>query len=129
RIRYFHVTVVQTCALPICPRSRRPRDLRTTTRAVAVGWVTMTAEQTTSPSRAPQSSGQAVPADHAAAHDPYLWLEDVDGDEALAWVRARNAEVAATLETADAFTTTERAIREVLDSDAKIPRGPKTGAR
>src|SRR5690606_16247568 len=89
----------------------------------------MTAEQTTSPSRAPQSSGQAVPADHAAAHDPYLWLEDVDGDEALAWVRARNAEVAATLETADAFTATERAIREVLDSDAKIPEVSKIGDR
>ena len=22
--------------------------------------------------------------------DPYLWLEDIDGDEALSWVRKRN---------------------------------------
>ena len=25
-----------------------------------------------------------------SADDPYLWLEDVTGDEALDWVRARN---------------------------------------
>ncbi|MCB7138012.1 prolyl oligopeptidase family serine peptidase [Cellulosimicrobium marinum] len=55
------------------------------------------------------------------ATDPYLWLEDVEGDEALAWVRARNAEVAATLEVPSAFGTLETSIREVLDSDAKIP--------
>jgi prolyl oligopeptidase len=24
--------------------------------------------------------------------DPYLWLEDVEGEKALAWVTARNAE-------------------------------------
>ena len=27
----------------------------------------------------------------AAADDQYLWLEDVEGDKALDWVRARNA--------------------------------------
>ncbi|WP_069387702.1 prolyl oligopeptidase family serine peptidase [Cellulosimicrobium cellulans] len=59
--------------------------------------------------------------------DPYLWLEEVEGDEALAWVRARNAEVAATLETHDGFATTEAAIREVLDSDAKIPEVSRIG--
>ena len=34
----------------------------------------------------------------AASPDPYLWLEDVDGPEAMAWVRARNAETALELE-------------------------------
>ena len=61
--------------------------------------------------------------------DPYLWLEEVEGDEALAWVRARNAEVAATLEVPAAFGTTEAAIREVLDSDAKIPEVSLIGDR
>ncbi|MFC8923934.1 prolyl oligopeptidase family protein [Cellulosimicrobium sp. NPDC057127] len=59
--------------------------------------------------------------------DPYLWLEEVEGDEALAWVRARNAEVAATLETHDGFAATEAAVREVLDSDAKIPEVSRIG--
>ncbi|MBD8080150.1 prolyl oligopeptidase family serine peptidase [Cellulosimicrobium arenosum] len=63
----------------------------------------------------------------ADGSDPYLWLEDVEGEEALAWVRARNAEVADTLEAAPAFAGTEAAIREVLDSDAKIPEVSKIG--
>ncbi|WP_454043278.1 prolyl oligopeptidase family serine peptidase [Cellulosimicrobium sp. Marseille-Q8652] len=61
--------------------------------------------------------------------DPYLWLEEVEGDEALAWVRARNAEVAATLEVPESFAATEAAIREVLDSDAKIPEVSLIGDR
>jgi prolyl oligopeptidase len=32
-----------------------------------------------------------------ATDDPYRWLEDVDGAEALAWVRERNAEATARL--------------------------------
>ncbi|MBD5786233.1 S9 family peptidase [Cellulosimicrobium terreum] len=67
----------------------------------------------------------ATPASHDT--DPYLWLEDVEGDEPLRWVRARNAEVADTLEAAPAFASTEAAIREVLDSDAKIPEVSKIG--
>ena len=31
-------------------------------------------------------------ADEPETDDPYLWLEDVTGDEALGWVRERNAE-------------------------------------
>ncbi|WP_435736566.1 prolyl oligopeptidase family serine peptidase [Cellulosimicrobium sp. PMB13] len=61
--------------------------------------------------------------------DPYLWLEEVEGDEALSWVRARNAEVAATLEVPASFAATETAIREVLDSDAKIPEVSLIGDR
>ena len=30
--------------------------------------------------------------DTPAADDPHLWLEEVQGDKALAWVRERNAE-------------------------------------
>ncbi|WP_265521955.1 prolyl oligopeptidase family serine peptidase [Oerskovia flava] len=56
-----------------------------------------------------------------SAVDPYLWLEDVDGDEALTWVRGRNTETATTLEATDEFARTRDAVREVLDSDAKIP--------
>ncbi len=59
--------------------------------------------------------------DFDAADDPYLWLEDVPGDEALRWVRARNAATAATVESDPAFAATKAAIREVLDSAEKIP--------
>ncbi|MEK8228199.1 hypothetical protein NKG05_22200 [Oerskovia sp. M15] len=60
-------------------------------------------------------------------HDPYLWLEEVDGREAMTWVQGRNAETAATIEATTEFAATEQAIREVLDSDDKIPDVSKIG--
>jgi prolyl oligopeptidase len=60
-------------------------------------------------------------------HDPYLWLEEVEGREALTWVQGRNAETAATIEATNEFARTEQAIREVLDSDDKIPDVSKIG--
>jgi prolyl oligopeptidase len=62
-----------------------------------------------------------------AEHDPYLWLEEIDSEAALDWVRARNAETVGSLVATEAFAGTERAIREVLDSDAKLPMVQKVG--
>src|SRR5690625_5743061 len=59
--------------------------------------------------------------------DPYLWLEDVDGDEALPWVRARNAEKAQHLPQSDHLQETKPRIRSVLDYDDKIPAPAKVG--
>ncbi|MFE2252664.1 hypothetical protein ACFXC2_39005, partial [Streptomyces lavendulae] len=54
-------------------------------------------------------------------HDPYLWLEDVSGEAALAWVRERNAETVDALTTGTDFKVLEREVREVLDDDGRIP--------
>src|SRR5690625_1074202 len=59
--------------------------------------------------------------------DPYLWLEEVEGEEALDWVRSRNDEKAAQLAQAPEFQTTKQRIRSVLDSDEKIPAVAKIG--
>ena len=59
--------------------------------------------------------------------DPHLWLEDVTGDEALGWVRARNAESVAALTGGERFETTRRRIREVLDADDRIPYPRRRG--
>jgi prolyl oligopeptidase len=59
--------------------------------------------------------------------DPRLWLEDVEGDDALAWVRERNAQTTSTLAATEEFTSTQAALRGVLDSDAKIPDVSKIG--
>ncbi|MFD7974375.1 prolyl oligopeptidase family protein [Streptomyces sp. NPDC059071] len=60
--------------------------------------------------------------------DPYLWLEDVEGERALAWVRERNAETAAELAGDEAFRELVAELREVLDAPDRIPytrrRGP-----
>lgn len=63
----------------------------------------------------------------ASPADPHLWLEDVAGEQALDWVKARNADAEARLAGSAAFKQTEAAIREVLDSDARIPGVYKMG--
>ncbi|WP_349270009.1 peptidase [Mycolicibacterium parafortuitum] len=52
--------------------------------------------------------------------DPYLWLEDVTGDDALAWVRAHNEPTIAELGGAR-FEQMRAEALEVLDTDARIP--------
>ena len=59
--------------------------------------------------------------------DPYAWLEDVDGERALAWVRERNGERAAELAGTPSFSATKQRIRSILDSDAKIPDVTRRG--
>ncbi|MFE5625301.1 prolyl oligopeptidase family protein [Streptomyces virginiae] len=53
--------------------------------------------------------------------DPYLWLEDVSGETALAWVRERNAETVEALTGGPGFKVLEQEMREVLDDDGRIP--------
>jgi prolyl oligopeptidase len=55
-----------------------------------------------------------------SGHDPYLWLEDVTGDEALDWVRARNDPTLAAFRDAT-FEQMRTEALEVLDTDARIP--------
>jgi prolyl oligopeptidase len=52
--------------------------------------------------------------------DPYLWLEDVTGEEALDWVRARNEPTLAEFRDAQ-FKRMRTEALEVLDTDARIP--------
>ena len=59
--------------------------------------------------------------DHATVPpDPRLWLEEVDGERALAWVRARNDETLAAY-AGPAFDALEAELRAIYDSDDKIP--------
>jgi prolyl oligopeptidase len=53
--------------------------------------------------------------------DPYRWLEDVTGEEALSWVRERDAETMAELASGARFEALRAEIREVLDSTDRIP--------
>ena len=53
--------------------------------------------------------------------DPYLWLEDVQGERALDWARARNAQSQAVLEAVPGFAQTRSKLLEVLDNRDQIP--------
>ncbi|CAJ1497434.1 prolyl oligopeptidase family serine peptidase [[Mycobacterium] holstebronense] len=52
--------------------------------------------------------------------DPYLWLEDVTGEQSLDWVRAHNDPTVEEF-AGDDFETMRATAREVLDTDARIP--------
>lgn len=62
----------------------------------------------------------AVSAATDEQEDPYLWLEDVDSERALAWVRAQNAVSQAELEAAPGFEALTNRLRAVLDSEERI---------
>ena len=60
----------------------------------------------------------SLPADES--YDEHLWLEDIEGDAALAWVRSRNVETEQRLghiQSTEEYTR----ILEILDSQHKIP--------
>jgi prolyl oligopeptidase len=59
--------------------------------------------------------------------DPYLWLEDVQGDKALAWVRERNAESRKQLQGHPRFEAMRDTFRAILDSKEKIPYVSRRG--
>ncbi len=63
----------------------------------------------------------------ASDTDPYLWLEDVQGERALKWVRERNAHSEAVLQARPGFEDRKRLIREVLDSREQIPYVSRKG--
>lgn len=52
--------------------------------------------------------------------DPYLWLEDVTGEQSLDWVRAHNDRGVEEF-AGDDFEAMRATAREVLDTDARIP--------
>lgn len=53
--------------------------------------------------------------------DPFLWLEEVDSDEALDWARGRNAESFAELGETERYRELHAQILEALDADDRIP--------
>jgi len=53
--------------------------------------------------------------------DPYLWLEEVKGERALDWVKARNEATLAVLQAQPGFEEVYARTLEVLDSDVRIP--------
>jgi prolyl oligopeptidase len=73
--------------------------------------------------QAPSNPGRAEP----AAEDPYEWLEEVLGDKALEWVKARNAIVQNRMEGEPSFEQLRSDLLEILDSNARIPFVSKRG--
>jgi prolyl oligopeptidase len=60
-------------------------------------------------------------------HDPYLWLEDVDSERSLSWVRAQNAVSQSELEARPEFKPIRDRLLDILNSDARIPNISQIG--
>jgi prolyl oligopeptidase len=68
-----------------------------------------------------------VPAAAQAADDPYLWLEELRGERAIAWVRERNAEARAQLENDPLFKPLRERFVEALTARDRIPEVTRHG--
>lgn len=76
---------------------------------------------------APRKSAASTGTAPTPGSDPFEWLENVESDEALAWVREHNKHADASLTQTERFTALESEIREVLDDDARIPHVTSAG--
>ena len=56
-----------------------------------------------------------------AQDDPYLWLEDVQGEKPLAWVKEQNAKSTSVLEAQPEYKPIYERALQILDSKEKIP--------
>lgn len=56
----------------------------------------------------------------AADDDPWLWLEDVDGEKALEWVRARNEISTKEIQGTSEYPALYDRVLEIMDSDERI---------
>jgi prolyl oligopeptidase len=63
----------------------------------------------------------------AVTDDKYAWLEEVEGQKPLEWVKAQNAKSEAEIASTAEFKQLEGRILTMLDSDAKIPGVEKIG--
>ncbi|WP_033073504.1 prolyl oligopeptidase family serine peptidase [Sphingopyxis sp. MWB1] len=61
----------------------------------------------------------AIAADQNTA-DPWLWLEEIEGNKALGWVKAENAEADALLLGSEGYEADRARARAILDDDRQI---------
>ncbi|MEJ2482406.1 MAG: hypothetical protein P8049_04645 [Gemmatimonadota bacterium] len=88
---------------------------------VAVGGVTSCDDEAGAPDQPSEPYGAA------ADDDPYLWLEDVEGERALAWVSEQNAESLQRLEGDPRFEDLYTEALTLYEASDRIPYGSYFG--
>jgi len=61
------------------------------------------------------------------SHDPYLWLENVEGERALDWVREQNARSLGQLQTDPRFAPLQAQALAIAESGDRLPLGAVRG--
>jgi len=64
----------------------------------------------------------------AQDNDPYLWLEEVDGEQALEWVKEKSAQDTAEIEAVPEFNEIHEKLLEIYNSSDRIPKAGIRGA-
>jgi prolyl oligopeptidase len=75
----------------------------------------------------PLSTMAQTPSPAETPADPFQWLEDVQGDKALGWVRERNALSQKELTARPEFAATKTQLLEVLNAKDRIPTVSRRG--
>ncbi|TVR04591.1 MAG: S9 family peptidase [Deltaproteobacteria bacterium] len=91
------------------------------TGGIAAGLVGAVLAGCGGPRTAPAPAEPVETPEPADAEAPFLWLEDVDGEDALAWVREQNERSLARIEAHPLFAPIREEALEVLTSDEGIP--------
>ena len=84
--------------------------------------------QASAPAPSSAAPSTASSAASSTPDDPFIWLEEVQGDTALAWVRERNAESAKVLTARPEYAPIKQQMLEVLNSKDRIPNVSRRGA-
>lgn len=63
-----------------------------------------------------------------ANEDPFLWLEEIEGEKALSWVEQQNHQATDTLTNSDRFIELKTRLEDVLNSDKRIPYITRVGS-
>lgn len=75
----------------------------------------------------PAADAASAPAAQQAGADPYLWLEEVEGERALAWVHEQNNRSLPVLENDPRYANLLNAALEVAQSRDRLPLGQIRG--
>ncbi|HEX4509566.1 MAG TPA: prolyl oligopeptidase family serine peptidase [Burkholderiaceae bacterium] len=102
------------------------RVLRLASPALALGLLGAVAT-TQAADGAPGPSASAASA--ASADDPYLWLEQVDGERAMDWVRAENKKTLAELEQDPRFSKSNDDALAIVQAKDRIPNPSQLAGR
>jgi prolyl oligopeptidase len=73
------------------------------------------------PAPVPAVAATATPTAPAPAEDPYLWLEDINGEKPIAWARAQSDKTAQELQGVPTFATMRDRALAILDSKESFP--------
>lgn len=63
---------------------------------------------------------EAAPPEMAATTDPWIWLEEVESERALDWVRAQNARTLPKLEATSGFADHQARILQILEDPRRV---------